>query len=70
VGPKLAVAEAAAGILGAMAGDAFEHYLPDVRYLVDVKNADPDGFIAGVARLSAAGLRLPPRRGRPRVATN
>lgn len=67
-GPKLPVGEAAAGIIAAMEGTTFEHYVPDVRFIVDVKNADMDGFLAGVSRLSTDGLRLPARRGRRRLA--
>jgi len=67
-GPKLRVGEAAAGIIAAMEGDTFEHYVPDVRFIVDVKHADMDGFIAGVSRLATDGLRLPSRRGRRRLA--
>jgi short-subunit dehydrogenase len=69
-GPKLPVTEVAAGVIAAMDGDVIERYLPDVRFIVDVKNADMDSFIAGVSRLSTEGLRLPPRHGRRRLAAS
>lgn len=32
-----------------MDSDRFEHYLPDLKAVVDAKNADLDAFIAGMA---------------------
>lgn len=50
-GPKVAPDVVAAGIVDALGGDRFEHYVPDMRAVVDAKNADIDAFIAGVAGL-------------------
>lgn len=46
-------AECAAGILAAIEGDGFEHYVPDMSAIVEAKTADVEGFLTGVAR--AAG---------------
>ena len=53
-GPKVPAAEVADGIIDAMGSEQFEHYVPDMRAVVDAKNADLDGFIAGVAGDGAA----------------
>ncbi|HEV3353881.1 MAG TPA: SDR family NAD(P)-dependent oxidoreductase [Acidimicrobiales bacterium] len=37
----------AGGIVTAIEGDKFEHYLPDMKPFVDAKQADIDGFMAG-----------------------
>jgi len=37
----------AEGIVAAIEGDTFEHYLPDMKPFVDAKQADIDGFMAG-----------------------
>jgi short-subunit dehydrogenase len=52
-GPKVAADEVADGIIAALGADGFEHYLPDMKAVVDVKNADIDTFIAGVAGMAA-----------------
>lgn len=49
-GPKVTPEEVALGIIAAMDSDRFEHYLPDLKVVVDAKNADLDAFIAGAAR--------------------
>ena len=54
-GPKIAADEAAAGIIAALGGDGFEHYVPDMKAVVDAKNADLDKFIAGVAGMATLG---------------
>lgn len=38
----------AAGIIAAIEGDRFEHYLPDMRPIVELKTSAPDDFFAGV----------------------
>lgn len=53
-GPKVAADEVAEGIIGAMGSDRFEHYLPDLKAVVDAKNADVDAFIAGAAAAARA----------------
>jgi short-subunit dehydrogenase len=37
----------AGGIVAAIEGDTFEHYLPDMKPFVDAKQADIQGFMAG-----------------------
>src|ERR1700722_4933363 len=39
-GPKFSADEVAAGIVAAMANDSFEHYVPDMKPVVDLKNDD------------------------------
>ncbi|OBK51785.1 SDR family oxidoreductase [Mycobacterium sp. 1081908.1] len=51
-GPKVPADEVADGIIGALAADTFEHYVPDMKAVVDAKNADLDAFIAGVAGMA------------------
>jgi short-subunit dehydrogenase len=51
-GPKVAADEVAEGIIAALGSDRFEHYVPDMKNIVDVKNADIDTFIAGVAGMA------------------
>lgn len=51
-GPKVPADEVADGIIAALAGDRFEHYLPDMKAVVDVKNADIDAYIAGAATMA------------------
>jgi len=46
-GPKVPPEEVAVGIVAAIEGDAFEHYIPDMKPFVDAKQADIDGFMAG-----------------------
>jgi len=47
-GPKFSPDEVARGILEAIGRDGFEHYVPDMKAVVD-KNADIDTYIAGAA---------------------
>ncbi len=44
--PPSVVAE---GIVAAIEGDAFEHYLPDLKGVVEFKTSDIDAFLAGSA---------------------
>ncbi len=48
-GPKVTPQEVADGIIAALDSDRFEHYLPDLKAVVDAKNADIDAFISGMA---------------------
>ena len=61
-GPKVPADEVADGIISALGSDRFEHYLPDMKAVVDGKNADLDAYIAGAAapwqpRHDGAGVR-------------
>ncbi|MBV9513677.1 MAG: SDR family NAD(P)-dependent oxidoreductase [Mycobacteriaceae bacterium] len=52
-GPKFTADEVAAGIIEALGSDRFEHYVPDMKAVVDVKNADIDTYISGAAGMGA-----------------
>lgn len=51
-GPKVPADEVAEGIVTALEGDGFEHYVPDLKAVVDAKNADLDAYIAGAAGMA------------------
>jgi short-subunit dehydrogenase len=51
-GPKFSPEEVAVGIIAALGGDGFEHYVPDMKAVVDLKNADIDTYIAGAAGMA------------------
>jgi short-subunit dehydrogenase len=53
-GPKFSPDEVAAGIIAALDSDRFEHYVPDMKAVVDVKNADIDTYISGAAAMARA----------------
>ncbi|HXW32568.1 MAG TPA: SDR family NAD(P)-dependent oxidoreductase [Acidimicrobiales bacterium] len=48
-GPKVSAQEMAAGIVAAIESDAFEHYVPDMKAIVEMKTSDPDTFLRGMA---------------------
>jgi short-subunit dehydrogenase len=48
-GPKVSPAEMADGIVRAMEGDTFEHYVPDMKSIIEMKTSDPDTFLKGMA---------------------
>jgi short-subunit dehydrogenase len=50
-GPKISAQEMADGIVAAMESDIFEHYVPDMRAIVESKTANPDPFIEGMAAM-------------------
>ena len=50
-GPKISPEEMAEGIVAAMESESFEHYVPDMRGIVESKTADPDPFIKGMAAM-------------------
>ena len=49
--PKEPPSLVAEGIIAAIAGDKFEHYLPDLKAVVDFKESDIDGYIAMTASM-------------------
>jgi len=51
-GPRISAVEMAEGIVAAMGSDRFEHYVPDMRAIVESKTADPDAFLAGMAAMA------------------
>jgi short-subunit dehydrogenase len=50
-GPKIPPEEVAAGILEAIRSDRFEHYVPDLRAVVEMKTKDFDAFLQGMLEL-------------------
>lgn len=48
-GPKEPPSVVAAGIIEAIEGDRFEHYLPDLKSIAEFKTADIDTFLEGSA---------------------
>ena len=54
-GPKISPDEMAEGIVTAMEGDSFEHYVPDMRAIVEAKTTDPDTMLAGMAAMLRQG---------------
>lgn len=52
-GPKIPAEELAEGIASAIESDAFEHYLPDMRPVVQMKTVDFDAFIEGMLSMNA-----------------
>jgi short-subunit dehydrogenase len=61
-GPKISADEMAAGVVTAMESDQFEHYIPDMKGIIEAKTADPDPFLAGMATMlrSAHPVRRAP----------
>jgi short-subunit dehydrogenase len=53
-GPFEPAETVAAGIIDAIEGDGFEHYLPDMKPIVEMKTTDVDGFLAGVVAFADA----------------
>ncbi len=51
-GPKVPPDAVAEGIIAALGDSRFEHYVPDLKAVVDGKNADIDAFIAGAATMA------------------
>ncbi len=52
-GPLAPASEVAEGIVACVAGERFEHYIPDMRAVVEMKNQDIDGFMAAMAAMGA-----------------
>jgi short-subunit dehydrogenase len=50
-GPKISAQDMADGIVTAMESEVFEHYVPDMRSIVESKTANPDPFIEGMAAM-------------------
>ena len=51
-GPKFSPDEFAQGIIAALGSAGFEHYVPEMKAVVDLKNADIDTYIAGAAGMA------------------
>ena len=54
-GPKEPPEEIAAAMIDAIDSDRFEHYLPDMKAVIEVKTADIDAFLVGMRALSDPG---------------
>jgi short-subunit dehydrogenase len=52
VGPLVPPEEVAAGIVDCLDGPAFEHYLPDMKAVVEMKTSDFDSFVAGMIAMA------------------
>ncbi len=53
-GPKEPPEVIAAGIADAIDSDQFEHYLPDMKAIIEAKTSDIDSFIVGMRGLGGA----------------
>jgi short-subunit dehydrogenase len=51
-GPLVPPEEVAAGILAAIDSDRFEHYLPDMKAVIEMKTSDIEGFFAGMRAMA------------------
>jgi short-subunit dehydrogenase len=52
VGPLVPAEDVAAGIVDCLTSPAFEHYLPDMKAIVEMKTADFDSFVAGMIAMA------------------
>jgi short-subunit dehydrogenase len=52
-GPLAPPEEVADGIVAAIDSDRFEHYVPDLKAVVEMKTADVDAFFAGMKAMAA-----------------
>ena len=59
-GPLTPADEVAAGIVACIASDRFEHYLPDMSAVVDMKTKDFEGFVAAMRAMVDATLPTRP----------
>jgi short-subunit dehydrogenase len=51
-GPKVPPADIAAGIADAIDSDRFEHYLPDMKAVIEMKTSDIDTFMVGMRAMT------------------
>ncbi len=51
-GPKVPAPEIAEGIVAAIDSGAFEHYLPDMKAIVEMKTSDFDSFMIGMRAMT------------------
>jgi len=58
-GPFEPAETVAAGIIDAIEGDQFEHYLPDMKPIVEMKTSDIDGFMAATIDFAATQQQGP-----------
>jgi len=55
-GPLVPADEVAAGIVACIDSPSFEHFLPDMKAVVEMKTADFDGFMAGMLAMKEGRL--------------
>jgi short-subunit dehydrogenase len=53
-GPKVPPSEIAGGIADAIDSDSFEHYLPDMKAVIEMKTSDFDTFMLGMRAMTDA----------------
>lgn len=53
-GPKVSAQEMAEGIVAAMESDTFEHYVPDMKSIIEMKTSTPDIVLQGMAEMARA----------------
>jgi hypothetical protein len=46
--------DGATALVTAIEGDTVEHYLPDMKAIVEMKTGDLDGFLAGMVAMADA----------------
>jgi short-subunit dehydrogenase len=51
-GPKVPASEIAEGIADAIDSDSFEHYLPDMKAIIEMKTTDFDSFMIGMRAMT------------------
>jgi short-subunit dehydrogenase len=51
-GPKEPASDIAEGIANAIDSDSFEHYLPDMKAIIEMKTSDIDGFMIGMRAMT------------------
>ncbi len=51
-GPKVPASEIAEGIADAVDSDSFEHYLPDMKAIIEMKTSDFDSFMIGMRAMT------------------
>jgi short-subunit dehydrogenase len=51
-GPKDPPSGIAQGIVDALDSEAFEHYLPDMKAVIEMKTSDIDGFMRGMRAMT------------------
>jgi short-subunit dehydrogenase len=54
-GPLAPPEEGAVGIVESISSDRFEHYVPDMKAVVEMKTKDIEGFMAGMRAMADAG---------------
>ncbi len=55
-GPLVPAEEVAEGIVSCIDNPGFEHYLPDLKSVVEMKTSDFDGFVAGMLSMSEGAI--------------